>query len=206
CDDGSEITDLDAVIFAIGRKARTADLHLAKAGVNMDARGVIAVDKYQNTNISGIYAIGDIIGKQALTPVAIAAGRCLADRLFDNQTERHLNYDNICTVIFSHPLIATVGLSEAEAVAAYGKAAIKVYHSRFTPMLDALCEEKTPTEMKLIVTGTQEKIVGCHIIGYGADEMLQGFGVAINMGACKSDFDNTVAIHPTSSEELVTLT
>lgn len=206
CIGGDKIENLDCVIFAIGRKARTADLQLAKAGVQTDDRGIITVDKYQNTNVPGIYAIGDIIGKQALTPVAIAAGRRLANRLFDQQTECYLNYDNICTVVFSHPPIATVGLSEAEAIKQYGKAAIKVYNTRFTPMLDAICAHKTPAAMKLIATGAQEKIIGCHITGYGADEMLQGFGVAIAMGACKQDFDNTVAIHPTSSEELVTMT
>ena len=141
----------------------------------------------------------------ALTPVAIAAGRKLADRLFGGQRDAHLNYDTICSVIFTHPPIGSVGLSEKDAIEQFGKKQIKIYKTRFIPMFDALSEEKTPTVMKLVTHGKNEKIIGLHMIGYGADEMLQGFGVAIKMGACKRDFDNTVAIHPTSSEELVTM-
>ena len=141
-----------------------------------------------------------------LTPVAIAAGRRLASRLFDNQADLHLSYDNVSTVIFSHPPIGTVGLTEQEAIAQHGEDNVKVYNTRFTPMFSALTQHRTPTAMKLVTTGPEEKVVGCHIIGMGSDEMLQGFGVAIKMGATKADFDNTVAIHPTSAEELVTMT
>lgn len=205
CQSGAMIKDLDTVITAIGRSPRTRDLNLPAIKVKQDKRGLILVDAYQNTSIAGVYAIGDVTDSPALTPVAIAAGRKLADRLFGKQKDAHLNYENICSVVFSHPPVGSVGLSEKEAVAKFGKEQIKIYKTRFNPMFDALSENKIPTVMKLVTQGKNEKIVGLHLIGYGADEMLQGFGVAIKMGACKQDFDNTVAIHPTSSEELVTL-
>lgn len=205
CDGGQELNNLDCVLFAVGRKPRTQSLNLSACQVAVKEAGIIPVDKYQNTNISGIYAIGDVTGAEALTPVAIAAGRCLARRLFGNEPDSFLDYQNIPTVVFSHPPIGTVGITEAAAKKMYGSEQIKVYHTRFTPMFDALSEQKTPTQMKLIAVGPTEKIVGCHLIGYGADEMLQGFGVAIKMGATKRNFDETVAIHPTSAEELVTM-
>ncbi|MDI9818613.1 MULTISPECIES: glutathione-disulfide reductase [unclassified Legionella] len=205
CHSGSVIEDLDSVIAAVGRIPRTFDLNLDAIGVVKDQRGLIEVDQYQNSSIPGIYALGDVTDAPALTPVAIAAGRKLSDRLFGGQKEAHLNYENICSVVFSHPPIGSVGLSEEEAIAKFGNEQIKIYKTKFNPMSDALSEEKTPTVMKLVTTGKDEKIVGLHMIGYGVDEMLQGFGVAIKMGACKRDFDNTVAIHPTSSEELVTM-
>ncbi|MDP1604328.1 MAG: glutathione-disulfide reductase [Legionella sp.] len=205
CVSGAEITALDTVIMAVGRSPRTVDLNLEGIGLQTDKRGLIKVDPFQNTNIEGIYAIGDVIDAPALTPVAIAAGRRLCDRLFGGQKDAHLSYDNIPSVVFSHPPVGSVGLSEADAVAKFGAEHINVYKTRFNPMIDALSEEKTPTAMKLVTQGLEEKIIGVHIIGYSADEMLQGFGVAVKMGACKRDFDNTVAIHPTSSEELVTM-
>lgn len=205
CQSGSVLDGFDTVIMAVGRAPRTHQLQLHNLGMAMDNRGLIQVDAFQNTNVSGIYAIGDVTNAPALTPVAIAAGRRLCDRLFGNQPEACLNYDNICSVVFSHPPIGTVGLSEEDAINKFGQQHIKVYNTRFNPMWDALSEEKTPTLMKLVTQGADEKIVGLHVIGYGADEMLQGFGVAVKMGACKRDFDNTVAIHPTSSEELVTM-
>lgn len=205
CHSGAAIPDLDQVIIAVGRAPRTLDLNLGSIDVKRDKRGLIQVDSYQNTSVSGIYAIGDVTDAPALTPVAIAAGRKLADRLFGGQKEARLDYENICSVIFSHPPIGSVGMSEQDALAKYGQKQIKIYQTRFNPMYDALTNDKTPTVMKLITYGREEKIIGIHIIGYGADEMLQGFGVALKMGACKKDFDNTVAIHPTSAEELVTL-
>jgi glutathione reductase (NADPH) len=205
CSSGSIIQDIDVIIAAVGRKPRTSGLKLEKVSVATDEKGLVVVDAFQNTSTPGIYALGDVTNAPALTPVAIAAGRRLADRLFGKQPEACLNYDNICTVIFSHPPIGTVGLSEEEAVEQYGKDQIKIYQTRFTPMFDAFAEEKTPTVMKLVTLGKEEKIIGLHVIGLAADEMLQGFGVAVKMGACKKDFDNTVAIHPTSAEELVTM-
>lgn len=204
CDQGSETHGLDAVIWAIGRSPNTDDLNLEAAGVQRAEDGTIPVDAFQNTNVEGIYAVGDIIGQAQLTPVAIAAARRLADRLFGGQPERHLSYDLIPTVVFSHPPIGTVGLTEGEARALHG-AAVKVYQTRFTPMLHAFTERKVQTAMKLVTVGAKEKVVGCHILGPGADEMLQGFAVAIRMGATKRDLDDTIAIHPTSAEELVTM-
>ena len=205
CKSTSEINNLDVIIAAVGRTPRTAQLNLDKIGVKTMQDGAISVDTYQNTSKSGIYAIGDVTAAPALTPVAIAAGRRLADRLFGKQLKAHVDYDSICTVVFSHPPIGTVGLSEQEAIKQYGKEKIKIYQTQFNPMFDALSHDKTPTSMKLVTYGKEEKIIGLHVIGYGADEMLQGFGVAIKMGACKKDFDNTIAIHPTSSEEFVTM-
>ncbi|MCW8400804.1 glutathione-disulfide reductase [Legionella sp. PATHC038] len=202
---GSIIQDIDVIIVAVGRTPRTSGLNLEKVNVATDQQGLVLVDAFQNTSAQGIYALGDVTNAPALTPVAIAAGRRLADRLFGQQPEACLNYDNICTVIFSHPPVGTVGLSEEEAIEQYGKDQIKIYQTRFTPMFDAFAEIKTPTVMKLVTLGKEEKIIGLHVIGVAADEMLQGFGVAIKMGACKKDFDNTVAIHPTSAEEFVTM-
>ncbi|MGE4570055.1 MAG: glutathione-disulfide reductase [Gammaproteobacteria bacterium] len=193
----------DEVIWAMGRSPMTSDIGLESIALTTDSKGFIQTDKYQQTNIKGIYALGDATGRAALTPVAIAAGRRLSDRLFNGMSDRHLNYDNIPSVVFSHPPIGTVGLSEKDAREKFKN--IKTYQSSFTPMADALLAHQTQTALKLICTGDDEKIIGCHIIGEGADEMLQGFAVAIKMGATKSQLDDTVAIHPTSSEELVTL-
>lgn len=204
-DDGLSVSNFDAVIIAVGRAPRTFDLNLDKISVKKDKNGLIEVDPCQNTSVPGIYAIGDVTNTPALTPVAIAAGRRLCDCLFGGQKNACLDYSNICSVIFSHPTIGSVGLSEEDAVAKYGQEQIKIYQTRFNPLFDALSEEKTPTAMKLVTLGKEEKIIGLHVIGYGADEMLQGFGVAVKMGACKRDFDNTVAIHPTSAEEFVTM-
>jgi glutathione reductase (NADPH) len=167
-------------------------------------QGFVHTDEYQNTNVPGIYAVGDITGRAPLTPVAVAAGRRLADRLFGGQPESHLEYENIPTVVFSHPPIGTIGLTEAQARTTHG-ASVKVYQTRFTSMYQVLTRRKLKTTMKLVTVGPREKIVGLHVIGPSADEMLQGFAVAIRMGTTKKDFDDTVAIHPTSAEELVTM-
>jgi len=204
CDQCQSTQDFDTVLWAIGRAPNTAELDLTAAGVRTDDEGFVPTDGYQNTSASGVYAIGDITGRAPLTPVAVAAGRRLADRLFGGQTERRLDYENIPSVIFSHPPIGAVGLTEEEARAKHGEA-VKVYQTRFTSMYEALTEHRLKTLMKLVTVGASEKIVGCHVIGPGADEMLQGFAVAIRMGATKRDFDDTVAIHPTSAEELVTM-
>jgi glutathione reductase (NADPH) len=202
--DGREFTGFDAVLWAVGRSANVSQLDLQRAGIAVDGGNFIVTDEFQNTNISGVYAVGDVTGRAALTPVAIAAGRRLSDRLFDGKTDRRLDYGLIATVVFTHPPIGTVGMSESEARAKHGDA-VKVYVADFTPMYHALTTRKTHTDMKLVCVGPEQRIVGCHIIGSGADEMMQGFAVAIRMGATKRDFDDTVAIHPTSSEELVTM-
>lgn len=203
---GDQIGPFDSVVWAIGRHPVTKDLGLEKAGVESDKRGYIPTDEWQQTNVPNIFAIGDVTGRAQLTPVAIAAGRRLAERLYNGKSDLKLNYDLIPTVVFSHPPIGTVGLTEAQARAQYGDDNIKVYKTRFNAMYYMPLEHKVPTAMKLVVQGENEKVVGCHIIGQGADEMMQGFAVAIRMGATKQDFDDTVAIHPTSSEELVTMT
>lgn len=201
---GEVLGGFDAVIFAIGRSPATGDLGLEKAGVKVDERGYIPVDKYQQTNVPSIFAIGDVTGQAELTPVAIAAGRRLSDRIYNDQQGRHLSYELIPTVVFSHPPMATVGLTEVQARQQYGED-ISVYQTAFTAMYNSFTPHKSKTAMKLICAGSDEKVVGIHMIGLAADEMLQGFAVAMRMGATKSDFDDTVAIHPTSSEELVTL-
>ncbi len=202
--DGREFGGYDCLLWAIGRSANVGPLNLEAAGVQVDGGPYVITDEFQNTNVAGVYAIGDVTGRAALTPVAIAAGRRLSDRLFDGRPERRLDYSNIATVVFTHPPIGTVGLSEREARALYGDA-VKVYVTDFTPMYHALTTRKSHTDMKLVCVGPELKVVGCHVIGVGADEMMQGFAVAIRMGATKRDFDDTVAIHPTSSEELVTM-
>ena len=202
--DGRRFGGADALLWAVGRGASTEGLGLQRAGVRTDENGFIPVDAWQDTNVEGMHAIGDVTGRVALTPVAIAAGRCLADRLFGGMSERKLDYDCVPTVIFAHPPIGTVGLTEPEAHARYGDE-VRVYESRFTPMFHALTERKAVAAVKLVVVGEEERIVGCHAIGPGTDELLQGFAVALRMGARKQDFDATVAIHPTSAEELVTL-
>lgn len=205
CNNNLHYEGFDTLIWAIGRRPNIDDLNLNVTGIELSERGSIKVDKYQNTNIAGLYGLGDVTGHVPLTPVAVAAGRRLGDRLFNGQTERYLDYENIPTVMFSHPPIGTVGLSEEDAIKRYGKEEIKIYQSEFTPMAYAFTTHQPHTAMKLVVLGKEEKVIGCHIIGDGADEMLQGFAVAIKMGATKEDFDNTVAIHPTSAEEMVTM-
>lgn len=197
--------EVDQVIWAIGRKPNVTGFGLEHTGVELDKKGYIAVDAYENTSVDGIYAVGDVNGKLALTPVAVAAGRRLAERLFHNKPNEKLDYNKVATVVFSHPPIGSIGLTEEAAIQAYGQAAVRVYQSQFTSMYTAITSHRQPCLMKLIVAGEEETIVGLHGIGYGVDEMIQGFAVAIKMGATKADFDNTVAIHPTGAEEFVTM-
>ncbi|KOS23461.1 Glutathione reductase [Escovopsis weberi] len=200
---------VDHLIWAIGRTPLTKDLGLEAAGVEVDERGQIVVDDYQNTNVDNIFSLGDVTGRVELTPVAIAAGRRLAHRLFgpDCYSGLKLSYDNIPSVVFAHPEVGSIGLSEPQAVEKYGRENLKIYKASFTAMYYAMMdpEQKGPTNYKLICAGPDELVVGLHIMGQGSGEMLQGFGVAIKMGATKRDFDECVAIHPTSAEELVTL-
>ena len=200
----ADIPNMDAVIYAIGRSPITTGLGIENIELELDARGFIVTDEYQNTSIENIYAVGDNTGRAQLTPVAVAAGRRLSERLFNGKTDEKLDYNLIPTVVFSHPAIGTIGLTEAEAREQYGDD-VTVYTSGFTAMYTAITKHRQPTKMKLVCSGANEKVVGIHIIGLGADEMLQGFAVAVKMGATKADFDDTVAIHPTSAEELVTM-
>ena len=203
-DDGRSQT-VDCLIWAIGREPANDTFNLDVTGVKTDEKGFIVVDKFQNTSVPGIYAVGDNTGAVELTPVAVAAGRRLSERLFNNKPDEHLDYSNIPTVVFSHPPIGTVGLTEPQAREQYGDSEVKVYKSSFTAMYTAVTSHRQPCRMKLVCVGPEEKIVGIHGIGFGMDEILQGFAVALKMGATKKDFDNTVAIHPTAAEEFVTM-
>ncbi len=203
--DGETLAGFDTVIWAVGRRGNTRGLNLQAAGIALQPGGTIAVDEDENTAVEGIYAIGDITGKASLTPVAIRAGRKLAARLFGDDPRSRVDYENIPSVVFSHPPVGTVGIGENEARARYGDDNVTVYKSRFTPMRYALAQQGATTAMSLVCAGPEEKVVGIHLVGDGADEMLQGFAVAVKMGASKADFDSTIAIHPTSAEELVTM-
>ncbi len=204
--DHEQSITVDCLIWAIGRDPATDKIGLENVGVETNELGYIKVDKFQNTSVPGIYAVGDIIeGGIELTPVAVAAGRRLSERLFNGKLNEHLDYNLVPSVVFSHPPIGTVGLTEPQAIEKYGEKNVKVYQSSFTSMYTAVTQHRQPCRMKLVCVGQEEKIVGLHGIGFGVDEMIQGFAVAIKMGATKADFDNTVAIHPTGSEEFVTM-
>lgn len=199
-----EGSGFDCVLFAISRVGNVEGLGLERVGIEAGRGGTIAVDEWQNTAAKGVYAVGDVTGAVQLTPVAIAAGRRLAERLFGGGEEK-LSLENVASVVFSHPPIGSVGLSEAVAVERYGAENVRVYQSRFVNMRYALGEEKPMSVMKLVTLLPEERVLGCHVIGEGADEMLQGFAVALNLGARKADFDRTIAIHPTAGEEFVTM-
>jgi glutathione reductase (NADPH) len=203
-EDGRSLGPFDCVVWAIGREPNVEGLGLAEAGVALGPDGAIVTDLKQDTNVAGVHAIGDVTGRSELTPVAIAAGRRLADRLFGGEPDRQLDYRLIPTVVFSHPPIGTVGMSEVEARAAWGDT-VEVFRHDFMPLYHGITARRRRAEVKLVTTGKERRIVGLHAIGMGADELLQGFAVALRLGATKRDFDDTVAIHPTSAEELVTL-
>ncbi|WP_295543419.1 glutathione-disulfide reductase [uncultured Thiohalocapsa sp.] len=197
------LTGFDTVLWAVGRRPNTEGLGLDAAGVDVLPNGVIPTDAFQNTSVAGVYALGDITGRAPLTPVAIAAGRRLGERLFGDRPNSRLDYENIPTVVFAHPPAGAVGLTEQDARASGEK--ITIYQTKFQPMRYALNHQGPQTAMKLVCVGADERVVGIHMVGDGVDEMLQGFAVAVKMGATKAQFDATVAIHPVSAEELVTL-
>ncbi|MGF1691721.1 glutathione-disulfide reductase [Photobacterium kagoshimensis] len=204
--ENGESHNTDLIIWAIGRQPSTDKINLAATGVETNDRGYIKVDEYQQTNVAGIYCVGDIMeGGIELTPVAVKAGRQLSERLFNGKTNAKMDYKLVPTVVFSHPPIGTIGLTEPEAIAQYGEDNVKVYKSGFTAMYTAVTAHRQPCKMKLVCAGPEETVVGLHGIGFTVDEMIQGFGVAIKMGATKADFDAVVAIHPTGSEEFVTM-
>eukprot|EP01120_Amphizonella_sp_Union-15-10_P015184 TRINITY_DN7743_c0_g1_i1.p1 TRINITY_DN7743_c0_g1~~TRINITY_DN7743_c0_g1_i1.p1 ORF type:complete len:458 (-),score=98.98 TRINITY_DN7743_c0_g1_i1:55-1428(-) len=203
--DGTVLDKVDCLLWAVGRNPMTEKLNLEAVGVKLDDQGHVITDKYQVTSQDHVFAVGDVTGRVNLTPVAIAAGRHLADRVWGGKIDSFLDYDNIPTVVFSHPPIGTVGMTQSEAEQKFGKEKVKAYTTSFVNMYHSVTTRKTKTDIKLVVTGPQEKIVGLHSIGIGADEFLQGFAVALKMGATKKDFDSTVAIHPTAAEEIVTL-
>lgn len=208
--DGSEMV-VNELLWAIGRGPEDRGLGLDKINIKRGEKGHIVVDKYQNTSVEGIYALGDVTGQAELTPVAIAAGRMLGNRLFGPEKVRdsHLDYNAIPSVVFSHPPVGVCGLTEPQANEQYGKENVKVYHTKFSAMFYDMFppeeKKKEPTEFKLICQGPDEKVVGLHLIGDGVDEMTQGFALAVKLQVPKAQLDSVVPIHPTSSEEVVTL-
>jgi glutathione reductase (NADPH) len=194
----------DSVLFATGRRPNTDGIGLEEVGVKLGKDGASVVDDYEDTGVPGIHAVGDVTAKLQLTPVAIAASRRLMDRLFGGRSGAKLDYRNVPTVVFSHPPLGTVGLSEERARELHGDA-VKVYTSRFRPMLTALVDSPQRGLFKLVCVGEDEKVVGVHLLGEAADEILQGFAVALKLGVTKRQLDDTVAIHPTSAEEVVLL-
>ncbi len=204
--ENGESYDVDCLIWAIGRHPSTGSIGLENTKVELDAKGYVITDAQQNTTDAGIYCVGDIMaGGVELTPVAVKAGRLLSERLFNGMTDAKMDYNLIPTVVFSHPAIGTMGLTQPEAVEQYGEENVTVYTSGFTSMYTAVTAHRQACKMKLVCAGDEQKVVGIHGIGYGMDEILQGFGVAMKMGATKADFDAVVAIHPTGAEEFVTM-
>jgi glutathione reductase (NADPH) len=192
----------DSVVFATGRTPNSRQLGLEGIGVAVDGDGFIVVDEFQDTTVANVHAVGDVSSRLALTPVAIAAARRLMDRLFGGKPEAKLDYDDIATVVFAHPPLGMIGLTEAGARERHGDA-VKTYSTRFRPMLHALADSPQRSLFKLVCVGAEERVVGIHLLGEGADEILQGFAVALRKGITKGDLDDTMAIHPTSAEEVV---
>ena len=207
--DGFEL-ECNELLWAIGRAPEVQDLDLERIGMRLGGKGHIVVNEYQDTSVPGIHAIGDVTGQAELTPVAIAAGRKLGDRLFGppELKDSKLDYDRIPSVVFGEPNCGATGLTEPEAVEKYGEEQIKIYHTKFRAMYYDVFSEpersQNPTEYKVICVGEDEKIVGMHLIG-DISEAMQAWGVVVKMGGTKKDLDSCVAIHPTSAEELVTL-
>ena len=202
---GETITDVDCLLWAIGRHANTETLGLEQAGVATQSDGKIQIDQWQQTSQAHIYALGDATDAPELTPVAIAAGRRLARRLFNGESELKLDTTYVPTVVFSHPPIGTVGMSQEQAIEHFGQDDVTIHQARFSALYSAVPGTRLPTIMKLVTVGQRQTVVGCHMLGHFVDEILQGVAVAVQMGASKADFDNTIAIHPTSGEELVTM-
>ncbi|TQV73555.1 glutathione-disulfide reductase [Exilibacterium tricleocarpae] len=205
-----EVTDtqgrtrvVDAVMYATGRRAKTDGLGLENTAVKLRENGAVMVGDNFQTGEPSIFAIGDVIGRIELTPVALAEGMALAHYLFGDRPNAAVDYDNIPTAVFSQPNIATVGLTEEQARERYPQ--LQVYQSSFTHMKHTLSGLDEKTFMKLLVDGVTEKVVGCHMVGSDAGEIIQGIGIAIKAGATKQDFDNTIGIHPTAAEEFVTM-
>ena len=196
----------DAVLYATGRAPHTQGLGLAEAGVSLNAQGAIEVDEHYRSSVPSIYAVGDVIAKVQLTPVALGEAMVVVDQLFGplaGQAARQMSYDFIPTAVFTHPSIGTVGWSEAQARERFG--AIRVYSSEFKALKHTLSGSSERTLMKLIVDDASDRVVGLHMVGDEAGEIVQGFAVAMKAGATKAVFDATVGIHPTAAEEFVTL-
>jgi glutathione reductase (NADPH) len=199
--DGSVI-ETDLILYATGRAPHTQDLGLQNAGVDLAANGAVIVDDDFRTNVPSIHAIGDVIHRMQLTPVALAEGMAVADRLFGGG-RRRVDYRNVPTAVFSHPNVGTVGLSEAQA--RHDHAEVEIYKTDFKPLKHTLSGRDERTFMKLVVDKASDRVLGVHMVGPEAGEIIQGFAVALNCGATKRQFDATIGIHPTAAEELVTL-
>jgi glutathione reductase (NADPH) len=199
---GGDMIETDLVLFATGRVPSTANLGLESVGVRLDEKGAIQVDGFSQTSVPSIYAVGDVTDRINLTPVAIAEGRALAETLFhDNPMQ--MNHDDVPSAVFSHPPVGTVGLGEMQARAKYGK--VDIYRARFRPMKHTLSGRDERTMMKLVVDRASQRVVGAHMVGADAPEIIQGIAIAVKCGATKAQFDATVGIHPTAAEEFVTM-
>lgn len=200
---GQAVSGFDWLLWAVGRVPNSDGLDLERCGVQCDDRGRIIVDGRQDTTVPGIHAVGDVCTQPALTPVAIAAGRQLADRLFGGRPDAGIDLANVPTVIFSLPPAASCGLSEDAARQRHGDEHVRVHQVRFRPMREALAGRDEQVLVKLVCLQPDERVIGLHLAGPGVDEMLQGFAVAMNLGATRHDFNRTIAIHPSSAEEVI---
>ena len=194
--------EADLVMFATGRKPNTANLGLEQAGVKLAADGAVMVDKYSNTTVDSIHAIGDVTNRINLTPVATAEAMWLARTLFRGEPTA-VDHDNVPTAVFANPNVATVGLSEEKARERFG--AVDIYKSSFRSLKLTVTEKKERTFMKLVVDRATQRVVGAHMIGADAGEIIQGMAIAVKLGATKAQFDATIGIHPTAAEEFVTM-
>jgi glutathione reductase (NADPH) len=199
---GQEIS-ADLVMYATGRGPNTKGLGLDAVGVMINENGAVLVDEWQKTSVPNIYAVGDVTDRMNLTPVAIAEGRAIAETLYNNNPIR-MDHDNVPTAVFSNPPLGTVGLTEEEARREYGDD-VDIYWTRFKPMKNTLSGRDERTYMKLVVDGKSERVLGCHMLGVDAPEIIQGLAIAVKCGASKRMFDQTVGIHPSAAEEFVTL-
>lgn len=198
-----ETLDTDAVLYAIGRTPNTANLGLEAIGVELDEEGAIVVDERFRTSVPNVYALGDVTNRMNLTPVALAEAMSFVDFVFGEGKRPPIRYDTVPTAVFSLPPLATVGLTEAEARVRYGE--VHVYTSEFRPLKHTLSGSSERSFMKLIVNPQDDRVVGVHLCGLDAPEIIQGFAVALTAGATKAQFDATVGLHPTAAEELVTM-
>ncbi|MAB09602.1 glutathione-disulfide reductase [Hyphomonas sp.] len=199
---GSHI-DADVVLMAVGRRPNTEGLGCEAAGIELDGNGAVKVDEWSKTNVDSVWAVGDVTDRVALTPVAIREGHAFADTEFGGNPW-HFDHSDIATAVFSQPEVGTVGLSEADARKAHG-ADIDIYKTNFKPMKNALNGDTSRVLMKLVVRASDEKVLGVHMVGDDAAEIIQAIGIAIKMGVTKPDFDRTCAVHPSVAEELVTM-
>jgi glutathione reductase (NADPH) len=196
------VVEANAIMFATGRAANAHGIGLEEAGVMLDGVGAIVVDRYSRTSAENIYAVGDVTNRKNLTPIAIAEGRAVAETLF-GQRAMSVDYDNVPSAVFSQPPIGTVGLTEVEARRRYGE--IDIYKSDFRPLKHTMSGSDERSFMKLIVDRKSDRVVGCHMIGTDAGEIIQGLAVALQCGATKAQFDATIGVHPTAAEEFVTM-